>query len=208
MSADPWIELPHHRYDKLWDRFEEAFQFKPSVRPEDWPTFREPAPSVTWDISDLLAEFYPWRDARATPYNLALLNALKEYVAEDEPVLALDWQHAGYEFFPRRVRKPEDPASWCIPALPSAEYHIFVTEDHRLGSLGHPWAQTLCVFGEGFVDAYREASPLRNSKIIRKQLADCEERRPRSAVSGGHSRYARRTKPMKLTGPASRLSEK
>jgi hypothetical protein len=171
MDKGAWIELARDRYDKVWDYFVKAFQFRPSVRPEDWPTFREPAPSVTWNLHNLLAEFYPWRDPRATPYNLALLRTLKECVAEDEPVLALDWQHAAYEFYPRRLRRPEDPANWCIPALPSAEYHIFVTEDHRLGSLGHPWAQTLCVFGEGFVDAYRQASPLQNNRIIRQQYA-------------------------------------
>jgi hypothetical protein len=179
MGKDAWIDLPRHRYHKAWDRFDEAFQFKPSVRREDWPSYREPAPSVTWDISDLLAEFYPWGDPQATPYNLALLQALRECVPEDEPVLALDWQHAAYEFYPHRFRAPEEPTNWRIPALPSAEYHIFVTEDHRLGSLGHPWEQTLCVFGEGFLDAYRQASLLGSDKIIRQQSAVSEERRPR-----------------------------
>jgi hypothetical protein len=174
MNKDAWIELAHHRTERVWDRFDEAFQFRPSVRPEDWPTFLEPVPSITWDISDLLAEFYPWHDPQATPYNLALWQALCECVAEDEPVLALDWQHAAYEFYPYRFRVPEEPRNWCIPALPSGEYHIFITEDHRLGSMGHPWAQTLCVFGEGFVDAYRRVSPLGNERMIRKQLATTE----------------------------------
>ncbi len=170
MVRDPWIELPRHRYDKVWDRFDEAFQFRPSIRPEDWPSFREPTPSLTWRIRDLLAEFYPWRDPRAAPYNLALLHALRACVAEDEPVLALDWQHAAYEFYPHRLREPHEVANWCIPALPSGEYHIFVTEDHRLGSLGHPWEQTVCVFGAGFLDEYRRATPLLTDQIIRQQL--------------------------------------
>src|SRR4051794_17150176 len=102
MRKDAWVELPHHRTHKVWDRFDAAFQFTPSVRPEDWPSFRVPAPSVTWDIRDLLDAFYPWRDPLAAPYNLALHRALLASVAEDEPVLALDWQHAGYEFFPHR----------------------------------------------------------------------------------------------------------
>jgi Protein of unknown function (DUF2716) len=194
MSKDAWIELAYHRYDKVWDCFDEAFQFRPSVRHEDWPTFWEPAPSVTWDISDLLAEFNPWGDPQSIPYNLALLKALKEHVAEDEPVLALDWQHCAYEFYPHRFRRPEDPKSWCVPALPSGEYHIFITEDHRLGSLGHPWAQTLCVFGQGFADAYRLATPLQKNKIIRQQPAEGEKRRPRSGKEkrGSHRHFGRR----------------
>jgi hypothetical protein len=171
MNRDAWIELPHYRYDRVWDRFDAAFQFNPSPYEWDWPTFLEPAPSVTWDISDVLAEFYPWKDPRATPYNLALLRALLRCVPEDEPVLALDWQHASYEFYPHRFRGADDPASWCIPALPSGEYHLFVTEDHRLGSLGHPWAQTLCIFGERFVEEYLLHTPVRPAKIIRQQAA-------------------------------------
>jgi hypothetical protein len=174
MVRDAWIELARHRIDKVWERFDEAFQFRPSVRPEDWPSFREPVPSITWRVSDLLAEFDPWRDARAAPYNLALLSCLQAFVPEDEPVLALDWQHAAYAFYPHRLRKPQEVASWCIPALPSGEYHLFVTEDHRLGSLGHPWEQTVCVFGAGFVDEYRHLTPLPASQIIRQQLAEVD----------------------------------
>jgi Protein of unknown function (DUF2716) len=141
-------------------------------------------PSVTWRISELLAEFYPWGDPRATPYNLALLHALRACVPEDEPVLALDWQHRAYEFYPHRLREPQEVANWCIPALPSAEYHIFVTEDHRLGSLGHPWEQTVCVFGTGFLDEYRQQTPLRADQIIREQLGGGEQARPRSRKPG------------------------
>jgi hypothetical protein len=191
MARDAWIELPRHRHDKVWDRFDEAFQFRPSVRPEDWPTFKEPAPSVTWDISDLLGAFSPWRDPQATPCNLALWQALKECVAEDEPVLALDWQHTGYEFYPHRFRAPERPMNWCIPALPAGEYHIFLAEDHRLGSLGHPWAQTLCIFGEGFVEAYLRATPLGRGRIIRQQSAVSEKLRSRPAKEHGESHRRR-----------------
>lgn len=185
MKRDAWIQLPHHRSDKVWDHFDEAFGFRPSLRPEDWPTFREPAPSVTWRVSELLTEFYPWRDPRAAPYNLALLQALRACLLEDEPVLALDWQHAAYEFYPHRLRQPEEVANWCIPALPSGEYHLFVTEDHRLGSLGHPWEQTVCVFGAGFLDEYRRLTPLRPDQIIRQQPGDEQpHRRARKRRAG------------------------
>jgi hypothetical protein len=185
MAKDAWIELTPRRADKVWDRFDEAFRFRPSVRPEDWPSFREPPPSATWDISDLLAAFCPWRDPQATPYNLALLQALKECVPEDEPVLALDWQHAAYAFYPHRFRAPEEPGNWLIPALPAGEYHIFITDDHRLGSLGHPWVQTLCVFGSGFVESYRRASHLGSDKIIRQQVAAAAKQRPQTVRGKG-----------------------
>jgi hypothetical protein len=170
MTKDAWIELPHHKGDRLWDRFTSAFRFNPSVYPRDWPSFVEPAPSLTWDVGHLLREFQPWTDDRTTPYNLALLAALRAHVGEDEPVFALDWQHAEWEFYPHRLRKPDVVRNWLIPALPSGEYHLFVTDDFRLGSLGHPWEQTVCVFGEGFVESYRALTPLGNDRLVRQKM--------------------------------------
>lgn len=166
---EAWIQIPEPRYTQVWDRFDEAFDFRPSIHPVNWPAFREPLPSITFDIRDLLSEFDPWSDPRVTPYNLGLLNALKACVPEDEPVLALDWQHAAYEFFPHRLDEASQPDQWSIPGLPSSEYHLFVTADHRLGSLGHPWEGTVCVFGIGFVDEYLKHSPLGKDRIIRRR---------------------------------------
>jgi hypothetical protein len=168
MRRDVWSELPPHRYDKVWDAFCEVFKFRPSVNKEDWPSFQVPPPSATWRIRDLLEAFNPWNDPAAMPYNLALLNSLKAVVPRGEKILALDWQHICYEFLPHEVRRPRDQSSWLIPALPSGEYHMFVTSDFRLGSLGHPWEETVCVFGEGFLDVYQRLTPLLSSQLIRK----------------------------------------
>jgi hypothetical protein len=192
MNKDAWINLPPYRSDRVWDRFDESFQFNPSVYERDWPTFREPAPSITWDIGYLLDAFDPWRNPEAAPYNVALWKALCQWVPEEEPVLALDWQHASYEFYPHRFHSPEQPRNWCIPALPASEYHLFVTQDHRLGSLGHPWAKTLCIFGEGFVESYLQFTPLRLDKIIRRQSAKQEERSRRQAKRQGGQNCLRR----------------
>lgn len=178
MRTAAWVELSAHDYNRVWDRFDEVFAFRPSVSPDDWPSFREPFPSVTWRITDLLAAFNTWSGPEAAPYNLALLAALKACVPPDEPVYALDWQHAAYDFFPHRLSHADDVANWCIPALPSGEYHIFVTGDHRLGSLGHPWEQTVCVFGRGFLDDYRELTPLRPEWIVRRHLTPPPPLRP------------------------------
>jgi hypothetical protein len=116
-----------------------------------------------------LSSINAWDDPVATPYNLALLDALRAWVPPDEPVLALDWQHASYEFYPHRFAEPRDPTGWRVPALPAGDYYLFVTPDHRLGSLGHPWEQTLCVFGDGFLDSYTAATPLGDERIVRRR---------------------------------------
>jgi hypothetical protein len=193
MTRDAWVELPYARHRKVWDRFEAAFEFRPGVSPQDWPSFREPAPSLTWDVSDLLSAFNPWGDEEATPHNLALLKALRQCVAEDEPVLALDWHHAGYRFYPHRFRGAEEPTNWRVAALPSGEYHLFFTADHRLGSLGHPWEGTLCVFGAGFLEAYARLTPLGPERVRRRKAPAPPAPAPRQPKRrGGQSSPRRR----------------
>ncbi len=36
--------------------------------------------------------------------------------------------------------------------FPDGDYHIVLTEDMTIGTFGHPWEQTLCVFGAALVD--------------------------------------------------------
>jgi Protein of unknown function (DUF2716) len=196
MIRAAWVELPYDRHRKVWDRFEAAFAFRPSVGPGGWPSFREPAPSLTWDVRDLLSAFNPWADTEATPYNLALLAALRQCVPAEEPVLALDWHHAAYQFYPHRFRGAEEPTNWLVPALPSGEYHLFVTADHRLGSLGHPWEGTLCVFGEGFLEAYARLTPLGPERVRRRKAAGPPAESPRHPKRrGGQSSPRRRPGP-------------
>ena len=38
--------------------------------------------------------------------------------------------------------------------IPNGDYTIFVGRDHAFGIVGHPWEQSLCVFGELAVNAF------------------------------------------------------
>jgi hypothetical protein len=169
-SAEAWKEIPHLEHDAIWDRFYDAFAFRPSVSASDWPSFREPTPSVTWDLEqafDAIGECI-WHAAGTAEYNAALLRALQQHVAPDERVLALDWQHSGSFFYPHRWSFDDPPAAWEIPSLPDGEYHIFVAEDFRFGSLGHPWEQTLCIFGAGFLETYLSSAPRLLNRVVRR----------------------------------------
>jgi len=42
---------------------------------------------------------------------------------------------------------------WPTTVFPNGDYTIFLTEDMSTGTFGHPWEQTLCVFGEPMVSA-------------------------------------------------------
>ncbi len=167
MREDAWIPWPDHLVGRRLEAFREAFAFRPSVDERDWPSYRVPAPSAAWRIGGLLGAFHPYSDERVTPYNLALLEALRRCVPPGEAVWAFDPNHECHDFHPHRLRRPEDPRSWPLPALPYGEYHFFVTADFRLGLLGHPWEATLTAFGAGFLPAFRGLAPPALGEMIR-----------------------------------------
>jgi hypothetical protein len=152
--ADPpgpaWEELSRDQYDLVWDRFDDAFGFRPSMSAEGWPAIREPRPSVTFDLS--VIEDGP---ARGSAYDAINAEALRSFVwalPEAETMLALDWQHPAYRFHPAR-QAGTWAAEWKIPVYPDGDYYAFLTEDFASGTFGHPWERTICVFGERLVSS-------------------------------------------------------
>lgn len=59
----------------------------------------------------------------------------------------LDWQHDGYRYDPRRTDLPGRPPRPGEGTFPNGDYYLNVTHDLRLGTFGHPWEQTLTVWG-------------------------------------------------------------
>ena len=84
-----------------------------------------------------------------------------------EPIYALDWNHECFRFLPHRWDPVCSTDDWPLSALPAGEYHLFVTGDLRLGSLGHPWEESLCVFGD-LLPAYLERKPDTLTTILRQ----------------------------------------
>lgn len=121
-------------YDDIWSRFEERFAFRPDTR--EFPGITEPAGSATWRIGAL-------DDPRLAGI---VHKGLRESAEPGEELYWLDWQHVGYRFDPARV----DGAGprWPGAVFPNGDYYLYLTGDLRLGTFGHPWEETLCVFGE------------------------------------------------------------
>jgi len=76
-------------------------------------------------------------------------------------ILCLDWQHPCYRVWPGRG--PENiersgrsgkpgKSGWPLSPYPDGDYFIYLAEDFRFGTFGHPWEQTLCVFGGDLLD--------------------------------------------------------
>jgi hypothetical protein len=151
-----WEALSRVADEPAWYWVYDVLGFSPSTFSNAWPGFREPEPSVTWDLSPggldrSSAEFRlgPYAVDEAQVAGISL-QGLRDCVEPDEWVWALHWQHQSYRFWPHRVGEDQ---GWPVPVFPKGDYHLFLAQDFRFGTLGHPWERSLCVFGEGLIDA-------------------------------------------------------
>ncbi len=143
-----WQQLPedeHRRYSK---QFYNDFDFRANTSPEGWPAVKEPADSVTYDLS--VIPDGPKRGAAYDAINAEALRAFVWAMPEVEKLLVLDWQHPSYWFDPK-VQALTWRAEWEVPVYPDGDYFSFLTPDFSEGTFGHPWEQTICVFGERLV---------------------------------------------------------
>lgn len=144
-----WTELAER--DRYWAAFTSKFEFRPSVDISSGPAISEPIPSMTFD----LAAPTDTDAVRASRFDAVNAEALRCFVtdfADDPSFVVLDWQHPGYRF-DASVHATNRDAEWRVPVCPDGDYYIFLREDLGEGTFGHPWEQTLCVFGERLVSS-------------------------------------------------------
>lgn len=151
MTETAWEELGRGHYEDLWTPFDTRYHFNPRTY-EHETGISEPPGSVTFDLGPLFsgseAQFAAGQDA----VNALALLAMVEVLPIDQPMFVLDWQHPSYRFWPhRKARSPDEP--WQVGVFPDGDYYVFLTEDMASGTFGHPWHQTLCVFGDPLVQA-------------------------------------------------------
>jgi hypothetical protein len=165
MSA--WRTLEDAERRVAWDRFDERFQFKPSTRPLDWPGILEPADSATFSIAHVYDNDAPAYGRRTLDLGVKLVSAFRRCVAPSKTIYVLDWQHTCYSFEPHGEFLFKSDDDWPIPPLPNGDYYIFLTREMDLGVFGHPWEQTMCVFGQRLVEAFASDPPELFTKMVR-----------------------------------------
>jgi hypothetical protein len=138
-------QIPTENYEAFWAPFDARFDFRPNTCQHAGIT--EPTPSVTVDLAPVFAarqaEFAAVRDA----VNALALLAMTRVFDPSERLLVLDWQHVSWWFRPHQQAVLEDQ-QWPVEVFPNGDYYIFLSEDMTSGTFGHPWQQTLCIFGE------------------------------------------------------------
>jgi Protein of unknown function (DUF2716) len=152
---------------ELLDAFSVRFSFRPSIDPRQWPSIKEPEPSVTLDLSPT------WADGMARDPDELILNVLTAAFPAGEPLAAINYNHSAWWFWPHQfstvVRespyselptreimiKPDvfvAADSWPVHPFPNGDYSIILSPDLTSGTFGHPWEQTLCVFGDRLIE--------------------------------------------------------
>ncbi|MFF8261864.1 DUF2716 domain-containing protein [Streptomyces virginiae] len=120
--------------DLLWDRLEREFGFEPGSR--NFPGFAASSPCATWRLTSTLTD----------ELDLVVRPALRALTGPGERLAWLDWQHTGYTFDPHRVGSPGAP-DWPGEVYPNGDYFLYLHPDLAFGTFGHPWEETLTVFG-------------------------------------------------------------
>lgn len=133
-----WIEFTQDEYRDVWDRFYAYFKFRPDYHEHVLPAINEPEPHIVVDLS---AEF---SDTGIDNVNEQFDSAFHQLARQGhDRLVALDWQHTCYWFFPLR---PSTTAPLSV--FPDGDYYAFVSPDFSFGTFGHPWQRSLCVFGK------------------------------------------------------------
>jgi Protein of unknown function (DUF2716) len=150
-----WVELNEQEYSAVWDSFFFWFRFSPSTH--NFPGILELEPSLTysWNYDSLITN----RDN----FRQNALMVFKTIIPLGGRIYALDWQHECYWFYPHL----SGDEHWWID-VPDSEYAVFLAEDFSFGIFGHPWEETICVFGQVLLEAFQKYPPRLFEKVIRK----------------------------------------
>lgn len=154
-----WAELSAPESEDVWVRFTAAFQFRPSVSPEDWPTFRLPTPFVTWSIDST----WTWTDEALTQTSRDALAAFSSALPPGQRMYALDWQHPCWSFDPHAQFE-----RWEVPVIPNRDYCLFLAPQLEWGWLGHPWEKSISIFGEPLLGVVSANVPALFTSILRR----------------------------------------
>ncbi|WP_064257441.1 DUF2716 domain-containing protein [Rhodococcus sp. HS-D2] len=141
-----WTILGEKHRSQYWDRFTDRFGFRPGTSEATWPAIAEPAPSITFDLTAPADIEGAW-SSRFDAVNAEALRCFVTEFAGDPTFVVLDWQHTCYRL-DAAVHASTPDTEWRVPVYPNGDYYIFLREDLSEGTFGHPWEQTLCVFGE------------------------------------------------------------
>ncbi|CAM4190958.1 hypothetical protein BAMA111019_11320 [Bacillus manliponensis] len=163
-----WIELSEQEYETIWNTIYTVFQFTPST--SAFPSFEVPSPFVIYDVSPYLdwsGELEELKELYCDLENNSLI-VFKELAGKDEYFYALNWQHDCYWVNPFLDFPKDEFDEWLVPPFPNGDYYFFLHKDFKWGYLGHPWEETIKIFGEELIQAFDKYKPMMFQNVLRK----------------------------------------
>ena len=145
MVDEVWREVDD---DAAWAPFNERFRFAPDYYERAAPAIALPDDSLVIDLASVVDQGGGRFAAGEAAINTSALRAFVR-LADDDELLALDWQHPAYRYRPARHALSAGPM--VVPVFPDGDDVAHMTPDLRWGTFGHPWQRTLTVWGEDLV---------------------------------------------------------
>lgn len=159
-----WSFIDEEKENLIWEEFIELFNFKKSNFKNRSVSFDVPKPYITYDISKIYEkETYKllYKDLEEKMEKIFIENT-----RDDEYIYVLDWNHQCYLFNPRIKSQKNEFDEWIIPLYPDGDYYFFIKSDFSWGYLGHPWHNTVTIFGHELIKSINKNKPILFDTVI------------------------------------------
>lgn len=148
-GAQDWWEVD---YGAAWGVFDARFDFRPDSSAEGTrPSIRLAEDCLVLDLSPVYTGYGTAGFAAGqAAINAAALRAFV-WIADGEDLVALNWNHVAVRYDPALLATGGRASP--VPVFPNGDYYIHATPDMRWGTFGHPWQESLCIWGAELVDS-------------------------------------------------------
>ena len=135
-------------YDQAWAAFDERFAFEPNFHERSKPAIILPERCLVIDLHPVFASDGP----RSAAGQEAISTAAFVRLAGSHEMTALNWQHTPYRYSPAE-QAVAGPDVWPVPVFPNGDYYIHLAHDLEWGTLGHPWQESLTLWGDELIES-------------------------------------------------------
>lgn len=123
-----------------------------SVDGQTHPAITLPRDRLVIDLASAFVEGPRFVAAQAA-INASALRAFV-WLAESVELTAPDWQHTPYRYSPA-AHALSSVDHWRVPVFPDGDYYAHFPADIAWGTFGHPWQETLTLWGDVLIDSLR-----------------------------------------------------
>lgn len=132
----------------IWNRFNQRFAFKANYYERRKPAIRLDRRCLVIDLAPIYEGPMEENAANEERLDHTAFQAFAD-LAGDGELVAIDWQHQTFRYSPRAHVNANTRCA--VSVLPDGDYYGHMTEDLRWGTFGHPWQQTLTLWGDDLV---------------------------------------------------------